>query len=113
MNGRKLAYLRKQRGLTQEKLAELLGTSKITVSFWERDARVPEVDMLIKIADFFDVAVDYLLDRTEIPNIYKNTTVLADGTVIRKPEVDNDALEALVSKIVQKILDERGYRPHS
>ena len=113
MNGKKLAFLRKQRGITQEQLADELGASKISVSFWERGARVPEVDMLVRIADYFDVAVDYLLDRTDIPNIYKQTTVQAElkspVTIAtgRVSTADSSELEALVKHLVRKALEEQ------
>ncbi|MBP5152751.1 MAG: helix-turn-helix domain-containing protein [Lachnospiraceae bacterium] len=52
---------RKERGLTQEKLAEALGVTPGAVYKWESGLSVPELDMLVDIADFFDTSVDDLI----------------------------------------------------
>lgn len=53
--------LRKQRGLTQEKLAEALGVTVGAVYKWESGLSQPELNLLVEIADFFDTSVDALL----------------------------------------------------
>ena len=53
--------LRKERGLTQEQLSEVLGVTTGAVYKWEARLSVPEVDLLLKLADFFDISLDYLL----------------------------------------------------
>ena len=63
--GIKLKELRIEKGLSQRKLGELLGFCNQTVSFWETGSRDPDLDALIKIADFFEVSVDYLLGRED------------------------------------------------
>ena len=50
--------LRKQLSLTQEQLAEAMEISTGAVSKWEQGNSVPELDMLIALADFFSVSVD-------------------------------------------------------
>ncbi len=52
---------RKERGLTQERLAEALGVTPGAVYKWESGLSVPELDMLVDIADFFDTSVDSLI----------------------------------------------------
>lgn len=68
MFGERLRGLRKQYGLTQGDLAARLGTVKSTISQWESGYRVPSEDMLRKIAEIFDVSVDYLIGYSSIPN---------------------------------------------
>lgn len=63
--GVKLKELRIEKGLSQRKLGELLGVCNQTVSFWETGSREPDLDALVKIADFFEVSVDYLLNRED------------------------------------------------
>ena len=53
--------LRKERKLTQEQLAELLGVTTGAVYKWESGMSVPELTLLVEIADFFEVSVDALL----------------------------------------------------
>ena len=59
----RIRFLRQSRELNQVQLAEKLGVTKQSVSNWENDNIVPSVDMLEKIADFFNVSTDYLLGR--------------------------------------------------
>ena len=53
--------IRKERGLTQEQLAEALGVTTGAVYKWEAEKSLPEIGMLMEIADFFDMSVDVLL----------------------------------------------------
>lgn len=57
--------LRSARGLNQVEFAKTLGVSKQCVSNWENDNVMPSIEMLCKIADFFNVSTDYLLGRNE------------------------------------------------
>lgn len=52
---------RKQRGLTQEQLAEVLGVSVGAVYKWESKSSLPELRLIVEMADFFDISVDALL----------------------------------------------------
>ena len=52
-------------GLNQVELAKKLGVSKQSVSNWENDNIQPSIDMLTKIADFFNISTDYLLGRED------------------------------------------------
>ena len=61
----RIKHLRQSKELNQVQLAEKLGVKKQSVSNWENDNIMPSVDMLVKIADFFDVSTDYLLGRKE------------------------------------------------
>ena len=54
-------FYRKQKGLTQEQLAEAMGVSVAAVSKWEQGQSLPEIPMLMELADFFDLSVDALL----------------------------------------------------
>ena len=62
---KQIKYLRQSRALRQVQLADKLGVKKQSISNWENDNIRPSVEMLEKIADFFDVSTDYLLGREE------------------------------------------------
>ena len=62
--GSRLKALRLSKNLTQEKFANIFYLNKSSISKYEKDKNLPENQLLIKIADFFDVSVDYLLCRT-------------------------------------------------
>ena len=58
-----LKQLRKSKGLSQEELAIRLNVVRQTISKWEKGLSVPDADMLIKIADIFEVSVSELLGQ--------------------------------------------------
>ena len=65
----KLRELRKQKGLTQEELAELLFVSRTAVSKWESGRGYPNIDSLKAIAKLFGVTIDDLLSGDELLTI--------------------------------------------
>lgn len=60
--GQKIQTLRKQRGLTQEQLAQRLGVSRQAVSRWELDESLPETANLLPLGEVLGVSLDILLD---------------------------------------------------
>ena len=60
--GEFLKHLRKDKGLTQEQLAEHFYVSSRTVSRWETGSNMPDVEMLIELADFYDVDIREIID---------------------------------------------------
>ncbi len=64
-----IKQLRRARGLNQVELAKKLSVTKQTVSNWENDNIQPSIEMLERIADFFNVSTDYLLGRTSTSSI--------------------------------------------
>lgn len=66
----KLAFLRKQKGLTQMELSEKLNVSRQAISRWEVGAAVPSTDNLKVLSEVYEVPVDYFLNDA-IENISK------------------------------------------
>lgn len=60
--GRFLKELRKNKGLTQEQIAERFNTSSRTISRWETGTYMPDISMLVEIAEFYDVDVREIID---------------------------------------------------
>ena len=56
--------LRKEKKLTQSELATIIGIDQTTVSKWELNKALPDTATLIKLSEFFDVSIDYLLSRS-------------------------------------------------
>ena len=69
MLAKQLRYLRQSKELSQVQLAEKLGVKKQSVSNWENDNVIPSVEMLERIAEYFNVSTDYLLGRENSSNI--------------------------------------------
>ena len=59
--GKLLQTLRKEKGLTQEQLAERTGVARRTVSRWETGSNMPDLDVLIELSDFYDVDLREIL----------------------------------------------------
>lgn len=64
--GQRLTELRKKKGLSQDALAEALGVSRQSVSKWETDVSVPDLDKLVKLSDLFEISLDELV-RGKVP----------------------------------------------
>lgn len=71
---KKLQELRKQKGLTQEELAEILFVSRTAISKWESGRGYPNIDSLKAIAKFFGVTIDELLSGDELLTIAEEDT---------------------------------------
>ena len=67
----RLKYLRKSRKISQLKLAMDLNMSQNSISRYETGVREADYATLIRFADYFDVSIDYLLERTENPTLLK------------------------------------------
>ena len=65
----RLKELRKKKGISQLRLATDLNTTQNTISRYETGEREPGIDELVKIADYFNVSVDYLIGRPENPSM--------------------------------------------
>lgn len=59
----KLLELRKSKGITQQEIANILGINNVTYYGYEKERTEPNLQMLIKIADYFGVSLDYLCDH--------------------------------------------------
>lgn len=67
MFGQNLAKLRKEKNLSQYKLAELMNFSRGQIANYEQGSREPDFETLERFADFFEVSIDYLLGRSNEP----------------------------------------------
>ena len=62
--GKRLKELRKANGYTIEQFADMVGISKSTLGYYENDKRMPDIEILTRIADTLNVNADYLIGRT-------------------------------------------------
>ncbi|MBW2672110.1 MAG: helix-turn-helix domain-containing protein [Deltaproteobacteria bacterium] len=90
--GNRLRQLRKEKGLTQAELAKLLSIGESTISFYESGKRQPDYETLIRIADLFNVSVDYLLGRTVLDGTKK-----IDGSYKLNKEKSNKGIETIAA----------------
>ena len=98
--GQRIQALRKQRGMSQEALGEVLGVSRQAVSKWEGDNGIPELDTLIAMSRLFDVTVGRLLG-VEDPDAEQSETVnetYGTGT----DDNTEDRVEAVLRRYVEQ-----------
>ncbi|WBW95283.1 helix-turn-helix domain-containing protein [Oceanirhabdus sp. W0125-5] len=122
--GDRLKYLRENKQLLSKEFAKEMNVEPATVTNWEKGKRFPKDDMLVKIADYFDVTLDYLLGRTDSSNIKTIDTNFKDDQYtieINKdiyphditPNELKELMEQLetvgfdVEKLIKKIKDKR------
>ena len=79
MFAERLKALRKQRNLTQEQLASIIGVERSSIGKYESKARIiPSDDVKYRIAEFFGVSVDYLMGYTDNPFTSTAESTLTD-----------------------------------
>ena len=61
----RIKNLRVQNGFTQSQLGKAIGVTKVSISGYESGNRIPELNTVIKLADIFEVSMDYLIGREE------------------------------------------------
>lgn len=86
MIAERLRSLRRSRELSQVQLARGLGVGKQSISNWENDNIMPSVEMLERMASFFEVTTDYLLGREEDVD---EGLVLVDVTGLSRREIEH------------------------
>ncbi len=68
-----LKQLRKNKGYTQIAIQMKTGIEQALLSKFENGERIPPTETLIRLADFYDVSIDYILGRTDIPEVNKKS----------------------------------------
>lgn len=75
----RIQQLRKQKGISQEELADRVGVSRQAVSKWESEQSIPDMDKIVLLSDYFEVTTDYLLKGIEpVPDVGEKK---ADGRI--------------------------------
>ncbi|ADQ05544.1 helix-turn-helix domain protein [Caldicellulosiruptor owensensis OL] len=122
MFGERLRMLRNEKGFTMQQMAEMLG---ITIGSWakyERNEAEPSFDKLVKIADIFNVSVDFLLGRTNVRNdkLGNNETNIKNYIVdIEKIIIENPSalycfqtnFETVLENFSKEIISENQLQP--
>lgn len=75
--GKNIQYLRKQKKITQEQLAEVMSVSRQTISKWETDEIIPELNKLVTLSDMFSCKLDVLIkeDMSASDDIYSEISI--------------------------------------
>lgn len=87
--------LRKEKGITQEQLAEHLGVAGRTVSRWETGSNMPDISLLVELSDFFEVSIPEIIDgkrrcATDVQQIKAVADALTDYATAEKETMITD-----------------------
>ena len=91
--GDNIVYLRKKMQITQEELAEKLYVSRQTISRWETDQVLPDIDTIVKLCDFFNCDMDSLV-RGDVAKKEREA-----NTVINHSEIINVIKDDKINKM--------------
>ena len=76
--GEKIAFLRKEKGMTQSQLAEKMNVTDKAVSKWERNLSCPDINTISKLADILEISVEELLQAKRKENANTKIKDIAD-----------------------------------
>jgi transcriptional regulator with XRE-family HTH domain len=112
-----LKDLRKEKGITQEQLAEKLGVSGRTISRWETGKNMPDISLLVEIAEFFDVSIPEIIKGERKSENMKEETkevveTMSDYAKAEKEQLiksfRNMSIIGLIALLVYMVLRETG-----
>ena len=102
-----LKELRKEKGITQEELAEMLYVSGRTVSRWETGTNMPDISLLVDIAEIFDVSIPEIING-ERKNEIMEKEVICEGILSiqagENPRVIEEKLKSFLAPNVRDSL---------
>lgn len=102
--GERLKQLRLEKGLNGVQLAEEFGVTKSAVSNWEVRDREPTLEMLVELANFFEVSVDYLIGKSDLKNSNYDTKSLAIDLIQRLIENNTIADADNIPKEIEEMI---------
>lgn len=106
--GDRIAQLRKQKGWSQTELAKNIEASREAIGKYERNEAVPSVETAKKIADAFNVTLDYLVDETAASSFDKQTVNRIKSIEQLNPE-DKSHLFAVLDAFLRDVKTKRAY----
>ena len=104
-----LEYLRKQRGMSQNKLGELIGVNQTTIARWEKQEMAPSIDNVEEVANVLNVKLpDMLTKDLRINNSFSELELLFDKNKDILTEDDKEYIKFIIEKRKKEIDKELG-----
>ncbi len=94
--GRLLKELRSEKGLTQEQLSEMLGVSNRSISRWENGVNMPDFDLVIELANYYQISIEELLDGERKENMIDKKT---EETLLKVADYSNQEKMVLSKRL--------------
>ena len=104
-----LKLLRRESGISQQKLADSIGMSQQSINQYENHDTEPDILTLCKLADFFETSVDYLIGHTDIRSHIEPTSAYHlnadEGAIIDKYRALTLKERACVAQVIDTLLE--------
>lgn len=111
MLGNRIKSLREAKGLKQEELAQKVSVSPSAIGMYETNKREPNNEIILKLAEFFNVSTDYLLGKSDIrnPEELKNVS-FANASGLDTTGLDEEDLKELQKQVdyIKKLKGKKG-----
>lgn len=112
--GDKILTLRKEKGWSQQQLAKKIGTSGPIIGRYERDEMVPSVEVALKLANAFNITLDYLVDNTGKVTEIKDRAMLERLMEIEKLEhEDKKTIAHVIDSLLRDARAKKAYAPQN
>ncbi len=101
-----LKKIREKKGITQIKLSTEIEVSQELISHYEQGISKPNIDNLMKLADYFNCSTDYLLNRTSIPTVFRiGSDEISDNEFMNKYNLLPNSLKRELSNYLDYLCD--------
>lgn len=108
--GKRLLELRRDRGWSQPDVAKRIGTSGAIVGRYERGEMLPSIEVARKLAEAFEVTVDFLVTGWESPSSLKDRAMLDRWRALEElPEEDRDRILYMVDGLIRDARTRKAY----
>ena len=99
--GQKLLLLRREKKISQRKLAHELGINFVSILQYEKDEYVPKSEILVKLAQYFNVSLDYLLLDKDVPDIKDKELLALAEAADNLSDNDRDFIKNTIQNYLQ------------
>ncbi|MBQ8943711.1 MAG: helix-turn-helix transcriptional regulator [Clostridia bacterium] len=96
-----LKALRKENKISQQQLADAIGVSQQSVNKYENTGVEPDIAVLIKIADYFSVSIDYLIGRVPAPDFAVSSLTKEEKSVFSRYKLLNRKEKEIVKLVIE------------
>ncbi len=111
MFAQRLKELRSEKGVVQKDVANFLNITTSAYGFYEQGKRVPDTDIMIKLSNYFNVSLDYLLGKTDIKNYTEDPNITialhSDTDYDELPKEAKDEINNFIEYVKQKYKDKK------
>lgn len=110
-----LKLLRKEKGISQQLLANAIGCSQQSINKYENHNIEPDIDTLIRIADYFETSVDFLIGHTEVRQKIEPVQTFSlnesEGTLLTSYRSLNQKQRRAVKVVIESYLEYESKNP--